>query len=271
MTERDYVLGTHDEEVGRLGLQHRIWRSRALECWRRSGITAGSRVLDVGAGPGYATVDLAEIVGPGGEVVAVERSGRFVHTAREACRVRGLKNVQFLEMDLMQDALKVSGMDAAWCRWVASFVASPERLVETIASTLRIGGAAAFHEYVDYRTWRLAPKGPALESFVTEVMASWRAAGGEPDIGLELPRLLNDAGMRVRHLNPMVFVMSPADFEWQWPKAFVEVHLRRLIELKRVDDAWADAVRHELKRAEADPAAVMIAPLVLEIVAERVA
>ncbi len=270
-SERDYVLGTHEEEVARLGLQHRVWRSRALECWRRSGITVGSRVLDVGAGPGYATLDLAEIVSPTGEVVAVERSGWFVRTAREACRLRGLKNVQLLEMDLMQEPLKVSGMDAAWCRWVASFVASPKRLVSTIASALRIGGAAAFHEYVDYRTWRLAPRGPALESFVNEVMESWRASGGEPDIGLALPRLLNDAGMRVRHLSPIVFVVSSADFEWQWPKAFVEVHLRRLEEMKRTDAAWSDAVRKELRQAESDPASVMITPLVLEIIAERVA
>jgi tRNA(1-methyladenosine) methyltransferase and related methyltransferases len=37
----------------------------------------GKRVLDVGAGPGYAAIDLAEIVGPTGEVVALERSQNF--------------------------------------------------------------------------------------------------------------------------------------------------------------------------------------------------
>src|SRR5206468_3743802 len=58
--ERDYVLGTHDEELERLGVQHRAWRPVVLDCWKKAGITAGSRVLDVGAGPGYATVDLAE-------------------------------------------------------------------------------------------------------------------------------------------------------------------------------------------------------------------
>ena len=67
--DSDYILGTHDEEVARLGLQHRVWRTVALDCWSRAGITAGSKVVDVGAGPGYATVDLAEIVGPTGEVL----------------------------------------------------------------------------------------------------------------------------------------------------------------------------------------------------------
>ena len=71
-TDRDYVLGTHDEELARLGLQHRVWRPVVLDCWQRAGITLGKRVLDVGAGPGYATVDLAEIVGPTGEVVRFE-------------------------------------------------------------------------------------------------------------------------------------------------------------------------------------------------------
>lgn len=49
--EQDYVLGDHQEELERLGLQHRAWRPTVLECWRQAGITRGSRVLDVGAGP----------------------------------------------------------------------------------------------------------------------------------------------------------------------------------------------------------------------------
>ena len=61
MTERDYVLGAHQAELERLGLQHAVWRPRALDAWRRAGITRGQRVLDIGAGPGYATFDLADV------------------------------------------------------------------------------------------------------------------------------------------------------------------------------------------------------------------
>src|ERR687892_90278 len=100
--ETDYVLGTHDEEVARLGLQHRVWRPVATDCWRRAGITAGSRVIDIGAGPGYATIDLAEIVGPKGEVLAVERSSRFLEVAKQACAARGLLEVHFRHADLME-------------------------------------------------------------------------------------------------------------------------------------------------------------------------
>src|ERR1700693_2761203 len=97
-TERDYVLGTHDEELARLGLQHRVWRSVVLDCWQKAGITVGKRVLDVGAGPGYATVDLAEIVGPTGRVVALERSTNFANAIKNTARTRGLANVEVHEL-----------------------------------------------------------------------------------------------------------------------------------------------------------------------------
>ena len=45
MAERDYVLGTHEAEVERLGLQHRLWRPRVLEAWRHAGLIEGQTAL----------------------------------------------------------------------------------------------------------------------------------------------------------------------------------------------------------------------------------
>ena len=69
--EQDYVLGTHDDEIRRLGVQHRVWRPRVIDAWRRAGFRPGQMLIDVGCGPGYATLDLAEIVAPGGRVLEV--------------------------------------------------------------------------------------------------------------------------------------------------------------------------------------------------------
>src|SRR5438128_6442226 len=133
-SDRDYVLGTHDEELARLGLQHRVWRPVVLDCWQRAGITVGKRVLDVGAGPGYATVDLAEIVGPTGEVVALERSSNFVHALSESVRTRSLTNVRVRELDLMTDDLPNGQFDFSWCRWVIAFVADPGVVINKLAA-----------------------------------------------------------------------------------------------------------------------------------------
>jgi SAM-dependent methyltransferase len=267
--DRDYVLGTHDEELIRLGLQHRVWRPAVLDCWQKAGITAGSKVLDVGAGPGYATVDLAEIVGPGGLVVALERSARFVRAMEEACRARALTNVAINELDLMTDELPRGEFDFSWCRWVLCFVANPGLLIKKIGAVLRKGGLAIFHEYGHYRTWRFAPRRPSLEEFRAHVIATWQESGGEPDTGLELPAWLTRNGFAIRSATPHIFVLRPNDPMWEWPAGFIEVYLARLKELGRIDDAFADKVRSELREAEASKNSLMLTPLVLEIVAEK--
>ncbi|MDE2148384.1 MAG: methyltransferase domain-containing protein [Gammaproteobacteria bacterium] len=269
--ERDYILGTNDEEIRRLGLQHRVWRPAVLDCWQRAGITVGSRVLDVGAGPGYATVDLAEIVGETGQVIAVERSRRFARAARDRCESQGLRQVQLLELDLMTDPVPAEDMDAAWCRWVASFVSSPALLLSKLARAVRPGGVAIFHEYVDYSTFRLAPRSPAVEAFVQRVGDSWRASGGEPDVALALPSVLTQTGFRVRSATPKIFCVRPSDYVWQWPASFIDINLKRMLELGQVDETWAAMVRHEFDTAGSNPDSLMFTPMVLEIVAQRTA
>lgn len=267
--DADYVLGTHDDEVARLGLQHRVWRPVTAECWQRVGITHGWRVIDVGAGPGYATADLAEIVGPSGAVLGIERSARFLDVARERCRRRGLSNVEFREADLMEHSLGDLRFDASWCRWVASFVSSPRKLIENIAGALRPGGIAVFHEYCDYETFRFMPIKPALERFCIEVMESWRASGGEPNVARELPELLGKAGFRVIEIVPRIRSISQRDYTWQWPKSFIEINVARLQELGRVTPEWGNEVLREFADVEADENAWFTTPMFLEIVARR--
>jgi SAM-dependent methyltransferase len=269
-TEREYILGTHDEEIDRLGLQHRVWRPRALDAWRRAGFTSGQTIVDVGSGPGYATIDLAGIVGPSGKVVAVDRSRRFLDALERAARIRGLEDrIETHELDLAASPLPEGSADGAWARWILAFVRDPRSLLQRISRALRPGGVFVSHEYFDYSTWRLSPRSPELEEFVSIVMESWRADGGEPDIGFELPRWLEELGFEIRSLTPIVDAVRPSSFVWQWPSAFVEVGLIRLVSLGRLTEERARRIREAFDARERDPSALMITPAVLEVIAER--
>jgi SAM-dependent methyltransferase len=268
-SDRDYVLGTHDEELARLGLQHRVWRPVVLDCWQRAGITVGSRLLDVGAGPGYAAVDLAEIVGHLGEVTALERSQNFVRAIETTCHARSLTNVKIHELDLMTDDLPKGDYDFAWCRWVVSFVNDPALLIRKLGRVMPKGSLSIFHEYGHYETWRFFPRLPMQERFREHVVATWRESGGEPDSAIRLPGLLANNSFVIRCARPHVFCLRPNDYMWQWPATFIETYLPRLIEMGRIDQKFSDNVRTDLARAEANPNALMITPLVLEIIAEK--
>ena len=267
--DRDYILGTHDEELARLGLQHRVWRSVALDCWQRAGITVGKRVLDIGAGPGYAAIDLAEIVGPTGEVVALERSQNFIHAIESTCLARSVTNVKIHELDLMQDDLPKGDYDFLWCRWVVSFVDDPPLLIKKFGNVMPKGSVAIFHEYGHYETWRFFPQLPMQERFREHVIATWRESGGEPDGAIQLPALLADNGFAIRSATPHIFCLRPTDYMWQWTATFIETYLERLIEMERIDQKFADQVRADLASAEKNPNARMLTPLVLEIIAKK--
>jgi SAM-dependent methyltransferase len=268
--ERDYILGTNDEEIQRLGLQHSVWRSVVLDCWKNAGITVGSKVIDVGAGPGYATADLAEIVGREGSVTALERSAKFLEAMRRTCRERGLTNVNIHEVDLMSDPLPGMDHDFSWCRWVASFVSDPALLVKKIGATLRLGGRAIFHEYGHYQTWEFSPRFPEQEEFKKHVIQSWLETGGKTDVGLDLPPLLAQNGMVLHSIKPHMFCIRPRDYMWQWPAAFIQTGTVRLQELGKFDQAFTDKLLAAFAKVEANPESIMITPVVLEIVAEKV-
>ena len=174
--ERDYVLGTHDEEIDRLGLQHRVWRPRALDAWTRAGFNQGQTLLDIGCGPGFATVDLAEIVGPSGRVIALDRSRRFLDALGLTLTRRGTSNVERHEQDLDDERFPDVQADGAWARWVFAFVTRPRDLLARVVRSLKPGGVLVLHEYCDYRTWRLLPRSAEHEEFVSLVMESWRAS-----------------------------------------------------------------------------------------------
>jgi SAM-dependent methyltransferase len=267
--ERDYVLGTHDEEIARLGVQHRVWRDKVLDVWRRAGVTTGQTVADIGSGPGYATLDLAEIVGPTGCVIAVERSRRFLDALEAAAEARGLTNITTYERDLDVDGLPDVQVDATWCRWVAAFVTRPRDLAAAVSRVVRPGGVAVFHEYLDYAAWRLLPRSAEFEEFVRVVIETWRAAGGDPDIGLNLGAWLEELGFTIERYEPILQVISPADAAWQWPQAFIEVGLRRLVDIGAYTAERAAAVLDVVRAHKASPHARMLQPVVGEIVARK--
>jgi SAM-dependent methyltransferase len=269
LSKGDYVLGTQDVEIERLGLQHLVWRPRASDAWRRGGFTVGQHLLDIGCGPGYATLDLAAIVGASGKVSAIDRSPKFLDVLRARLDKQSVRNVETIEVDLDQGALPKLDGDGAWCRWVFAFLTNPRALLRAIHGALKPGATLVVHEYFNYSSWSLSPRQPGLAEFVQLVISSWRKSGGEPDIGLELMSWLPQEGFAIRELRPIVDVVGPRDFIWQWPSTFVDVGLARLTDLGYLPPHRAREIQEMFRRAESDPNTRMITPGVLEIVATR--
>jgi ubiquinone/menaquinone biosynthesis C-methylase UbiE len=267
--DRDYVLGTHDDEIARLGLQHNVWRPHALAAWQRAGFNVGQTIIDVGCGPGYATLDLAELVGPTGHIHAVDRSRRFLDTLDARRDARGLENVNAVESDLDELSFETASADAAWCRWVLAFVMRPRDLLTRVAQALKPGGVFVSHEYFDYASWRTLPRSAMFEEFVTATIGNWRRSGGEPDIGAEIPRWLEELDFEIESVRPLIYVITPRDYMWQWPTSFMDVGLKRLVDLGAIDATRGAEMALEMRAITTSERMRMITPGVLEVIGRK--
>ena len=268
-TDQPYVLGTHGEELERLRFQHELCRPLAEAAWDRAGLTAGERVLDLGAGPGFAALDLACRVGPTGQVLALEHSPAYVAAGRRLAVEAGLTHLELRQHDLLRDPLPHEGFDLAWMRWVAMFLADLEPLLTQLPLALRPGGRLVLHEYVQWDSFGLHPHGAAIHRFGQAVQRSFRQAGGDPDVNRRLPSLLAARGFRIDALEPLPVLGREGSLAAQWMQRFVMVYAHQL----QAQGLWSAADQAEalaeIEAAAEDPGSFWMGPTVLELRATR--
>lgn len=104
------------------------------------GLTEGDTIAEIGSGTGYFTFRLAEAVGPGGRVFAVEVDPRIARILADRLRDRGLRNVTPV-MAFSDDPLLPPG-SCQRILLVNSFhhVHEPVEYLRKLAAALRPGG-----------------------------------------------------------------------------------------------------------------------------------
>ncbi len=263
--ENEYVLGTGDDELSRLGFQHAVWAETTAAIWRRAGFATGWKVLDVGCGPGYATFDLARLVGPTGRVVGIDVSQRFVEALDRDARARGAAHVEARLGDVTAMDLPEGAFDGAWARWVLCFVPDPEAVVAKVARALRPGGTFAVMDYARYAGFTMAPRSAVVERVLEATAESFRRGGGDPDVGQRVPGMMMRHGLEVREVRSISYATRPTDARWEWPISFFRNFLPTLVQMGLIDeddrraflDAWAERA--------ADPAAFFLTPPMVEV------
>lgn len=269
----EYVLGTDTVELERLGIQHRLWGDAAHALWRAAGIRPGARVLDVGCGPGYASIDLAQLVGPAGRVVGVDESPGFVAELNRRAATLNLAHLAAFEGDVHDIAAALppgdARFDAAFARWVFCFVKNPAGVVRSIADRLAPGARLAIFDYFNYAALTLAPREPVFDTLIDAIVRSWRDRGGDPDIVGRLPIMLAQAGLEVVHLGVHQRIARPGDPMWAWPTTFWASFLPRLVQTGHITTAQREQFDALWNRASADPTRFIALPPVWEIVAVK--
>ena len=154
----------------------------------------GMRVADVGAGGGYFALEMAERVGPVGEVVATDVAVEFVSRLRERVRRRELTNVQVNLVDRQFPLHGVESLDRVLLANLYLF--SPAReaqgraWLEHLAQSLRPGGKLVLYsDFVHDAGWVASPEWPPLAAPEADpqVLLEWSASWFDLEADVPLP------------------------------------------------------------------------------------
>jgi ubiquinone/menaquinone biosynthesis C-methylase UbiE len=147
------------DSVQEFGMRVSVWMVEQLD------LQHGQRVLDLACGPGDTGFLAAELVRPGGTLIASDASDAMLGVARGRARDLGVTNVEFKRLQLEWIDLPTASVDAALCRWGLMFVVDPATALQEIRRALRPRGrlALAVWDVPERNPWATIPTRALVE------------------------------------------------------------------------------------------------------------
>jgi ubiquinone/menaquinone biosynthesis C-methylase UbiE len=120
----------------------------------RLGLAPGMRVLDAGCGPGRLTIPLAKVVGPTGEVIALDSQRAMLEKLERRLEPQGITNVRTVKAGLGEAALEEEAFDRVLLAFVLGEVRDRAAAAHELHAALKPGGILSVSEVFgdpDYR------------------------------------------------------------------------------------------------------------------------
>lgn len=239
------------DSIQEFGMRVSVWMVEQL------GLQPGQRVLELACGPGDTGFLAAELVKPGGTLIASDASRAMLGVASGRARDLGVTNVEFQEFDLEWIDLPTATVDAGLCRWGLMFAVDPGAALQEMRRVVRPQGrvAVAVWDDPELNPWATITT-RALVELGHETPPDPNAPGmfalADPD---RLRGLLEDAGFLEVHIDSVE--LSRAD-------SSIDSYLEETLELSGAFfDAWgrlSERHREEVRERIVASAAPFTAP-----------
>ncbi len=204
-----YLLGHTDHELHRLDIQGDLYRDITRRALVEAGVGPGMRVLDIGCGTGDVSLLAAELVGPTGYVLGIDRGEAALDAARAKVAQAGLSFVDF-EVSEIDSFDRPGSFDALVGRFVLMHQKDPVGALRAASGAVRHGGVVVMVEsWMEIlRTGAHShPHSPLYDDIVVWKSEVVRRAGADLHAGGRLRSTFLDAGLtrpRARLESPVV-------------------------------------------------------------------
>lgn len=148
----------------------------------------GETVLDVGAGPGLLALEMANEVGPNGQVIALDPSADMRAIAEQRCATKPW--IRVVDGDAIALPVADSTLDALVATQVYEYVPDINAAILDAYRALKPGGRLLALD----TDWNSAVLNTSDPDRMHAILTAWRAHFVHPDLPGRLPKLIQNAG-----------------------------------------------------------------------------
>ncbi len=266
--KKEYLLGVNQTELERLRFQHGVWKENTDSFLDRLKIRKGWKCLDVGAGPGFVSMDLRQRVGPTGEVTALEPSALYLEWLARESRRRGWKNINTVNGTAETAILPKNRYNLVFVRWVIAFVPDPAKFLRPLIVSLKKGGILAIMDYW-YEGLSLYPQGGAFDGAAQVVRKYYRSGNGDPYVTGKIPEILRSFNLRVIDFTPTQIAGGPDSAIIEWAHRFFIPHLPLMAEQGNCSREEAEAMAQDWLAHRKNEKTIFFSPIVVHIAGRK--
>ncbi len=264
----EYLLGDGDAELDRLRFQQSVWGPVTRRFFDRLHVAPGWNCLDVGAGPGFVSMDLRELVGDNGSVTALEPSEYYCDWFQGQIDANGWRNIKIIKGSSFDAPLLDRYYDLVFVRWVIGFVPDPEAFLAPLVATLKPGGIIAIQDYV-HEGCSLFPNGGIWDRMPEAVRAWWRAGGGDPYVCAKMPAVMKSFDLNLIDYTPNCLSGGPDSPVMEWMGRFLKSQIPVMVEKGILTLSDADLMRDDWQKHRDNPATVFFSPFVVDVAGRK--
>jgi ubiquinone/menaquinone biosynthesis C-methylase UbiE len=181
-----------DEEAARL--ERKTDDTTTREHLNLVGLQEGMKALDAGAGTGAVARQMAQMVGPSGSVVALDRSDKRMTHGAQLAEDSSVDNLEFILGDVLRPPLPKDSFDFVWSRFLFEYLAAPEAALTSLLELVKPGGKIVIGD-LDGNGVFHAPMPDELQIGI-DTLQKGLAHYFDPYVGRKLFPLMHSAGLR---------------------------------------------------------------------------
>jgi SAM-dependent methyltransferase len=245
-----YVLPTGDKDAARLDVVQEVYGPISIRALEAAEMGGARRAADIGCGTGTMSRWLAERMGGGSRVDAIDISDDQLVVARASHPAAGAGTITYSLASAYETNLPEARYDIAFVRLVLCHLKEPDKAVAAMARLLKRGGRLVIVD-MDMFSFLAMPHSEHYQRWLEMGRGHQRNIGVDYAVGTRLPDLLAGAGLETTFLaaEQPIYNMGPGKHLWQntWRNALPYVVKAGSVTQAEGDELIAGMAAHDAR------------------------